>query len=104
MLNVLTFSTLVQKMSVRNITVDDLEKENTRRKAVELSQQPTSRSVEEEHKLSYSWRGSRTVTNPVSVMEKISRMDMLWGVLKEHARQVGRRQVCLKKCLPGHEE
>lgn len=81
----------------QQLTVERLEQENTQKRS--LGYDP-ARDADRFLRRDEGYLPSeQTVQRPAAVLEKFMRIDMLWGRLREHAREVGRKRVALMRSL-----
>ena len=79
--------------------MDDLEKENTKKKEMITLLDPSRLQQQLQRRDEGYLPCSRTVNDPAAVLDTVLRMEHLWRRLREHAREVGRRQVLKKRMM-----
>jgi hypothetical protein len=86
-----------KKRELRRISVEDLETENTMKK--ELTYDPASHTDEFQRRDEGYLPCDRTINDPTATLENIIRIDYLWDRFREHAWEVGKKRVFVKKFL-----
>lgn len=86
-----------QLKEFRQVSVEQLEKENTIKKSQLYSSSQHKNQLQ--HRNNGYLPREQTVNNPAAVLHKFERIDYLWSQLRKHAREVGRKRVTVKRAL-----